>query len=108
MSDLAQTDFLALAQAGTALRTRDRRAVTLTGIDAAAGLLRGRVAMEGELSWRRDGSFAGAPAGVTGGVAGPLDLVAPPPAQNDAKQRASLQDALNADDARDRTPFCCD
>ncbi len=103
VSDLAQADFLALAQSGAALRTRDRRAVTLTGIDAAAGLLRGRVAMEGELSWRRDGSFAGAALGV----AGPLDLVAPA-AADDTRQRASLQDALNEDDARDRAPFCCD
>jgi hypothetical protein len=105
VSAIAATDFLALAQSGAALRTRDRRAVALTGIDAAAGLLRGRVAMEeGELNWRRDGSFAGAPPGV----AGPLDLVAPAAAAHDTRQRASLRDALNEDDARDRAPFCCD
>lgn len=111
MSDLPRIDFLALAQSGTELRTRDRRAVALTGIDAVAGLLRGRVAMEGELSWRRDGSLAGGPlgvsGGVSGGVAGPLDLVAPA-AADDTRQRASLRDALNEDDARDRAPFCCD
>ena len=97
-------DFIALAQAGAALRTRDRRAVTVTAIDAAAGVLRGIIAGDGELAWRRDGSFADAP----NGVAGPLDLVAP--AETAApRQRASLRDALNDPAAaQDRAPFCCD
>lgn len=95
-------DFIALAAAGVTLRTRDRRAVTLTGIDAAAGLIRGSVALEGALAWRRDGSFVGASVGV----AGPLDLVVPNAAA--PTQRASLQAALNDGDAKARAPFCCD
>ena len=103
------TDFVALAQSGAALKTRDRRAVTLIAIDAAAGLIRGNIAMEGELSWRRDGSFTGAPAGV----AGPLDLAPPPAPHQDVAQqggpkRASLQDALNDGDPGNRATFCCD
>jgi hypothetical protein len=107
--DSVGTDFLALAQSGVALKTRDRRVVSVIAIDAAAGLIRGSIAMEGELSWRRDGSFTGVPLGV----AGPLDL-APPPgthqdgAQQEGPRRASLQDALNDGDAKDRAPFCCD
>lgn len=95
-------DFIALATAGIALRTRDRREVTSITVDAAAGLIRGSVAQEGALAWRRDGSFAGAPSGA----AGPLDLVEPNAAA--ATQHASLQAALNDDDARSRAPFCCD
>ena len=110
MSDrAAASDFIGLAQSGAALKTRDRRAVSVVAIDAAAGIIRGSIAMEGELSWRRDGSFIGAPAGV----AGPLDLAplpSPSPAQaaQDGPRRASLQDALNDDEAGDRAPFCCD
>jgi len=104
MADIAESpDFIALAQAGVALKTRDRRAVTLIAVDAAAGLIRGSIPMEGELSWRRDGGFTGAPAGV----AGPFDL-APPVAAQEGPRRASLQDALNDGDAADRAPFCCD
>lgn len=96
-------DFIALAAAGVTLRTRDRRAVTLTGIDVDAGLIRGSVALEGALAWRQDGSFAGASVGD----AGPLDLVVPNAAAV-LTQRASLQAALNDEDAKDRAPFCCD
>lgn len=97
-------DFIALATSGAALSTRDRRAVSVTAIDAAAGMIRGIVASEGELAWRRDGSFADAPLGV----AGPLDLVAPMAAAT-ARQSASLQDALNdPESAQGRAPFCCD
>ena len=97
-------DFIALAESGAALRTRDRRAVTITALDAAAGLIRGVVASEGELAWRRDGSFADAPLGV----AGPFDLVAPA-AVTAPRQSASLRDALNDPEAaKDRAPFCCD
>jgi hypothetical protein len=104
-NDAAETDFIALARAGTALKTRDRRAVSVIAIDAAAGIIRGSIPTEGELSWRRDGSFTGAPLGV----AGPLDLAPPPPAAlQDGPRRASLQDALNDGDAKDRAPFCCD
>ncbi len=109
-------DFIAMAESGAALRTRDRRDVTVTAIDAAAGILRGSVAGEGEFAWRRDGSFADAPkgviggviGGVAGGVAGPLDLVAPA-APATPRQGASLQDALNDPAAaKVRAPFCCD
>lgn len=95
-------DFIALAAAGIALRTRDRRPVTSITVDAAAGLIRGDVALEGALAWRRDGSFAGAPADM----AGPLDLVVPNATAS--TRRASLQAALNDEDAKDRAPFCCD
>lgn len=100
----AETDFIALAQAGTALRTRDRRAVMLIAVDPAKGLIRGTVALEGELTWRRDGGYSGAPAGI----AGPLDL-APPQLAARAQGRASLQEALNdTEGAAARAPFCCD
>lgn len=97
-------DFVHLAISGAALKTRDRRAVTLIAVDAAAGLIRGSIPMEGELTWRRDGSFTGAPAGITG----PLDLAPPVQLSQEGPRRASLQDALNDDDAKDRAPFCCD
>lgn len=100
---MPEIDFIALARSGARLQTRDRRDVTLLAIDAAAGTLRGRIAMAGELTWRRDGAFTGAPAGL----AGPLDL-APPAKPQAAPQRASLKDALNEDGAPDRAPFCCD
>ena len=103
-NNAAETDFIALAEAGATLQTRDRRAVALIAIDPVAGLIRGSIPMEGELSWRRDGSFTGAPLGV----AGPLDLAPPPAAPQDGPRRASLQDALNDGDAKDRAPFCCD
>ena len=109
MSDPGSTvlDFIALAGSGAALKTRDRRAVTLIAIDAAAGTIRGSIAMEGELTWRRDGGFTGAPLGLNGKVAGPLDL-APPHVAQETPKRASLQDALNDGDAKHRAPFCCD
>lgn len=103
-ANIVAPDFITLAQSGATLKTRDRRVVSVIAIDAAAGLLRGVIPMEGELSWRGDGSFTGAPAGV----AGPLDLAPPHAAQQDGLRRASLQDALNAGDAKDRAPFCCD
>ena len=97
-------DFIALARAGITLKTRDRRAVGVLAIDAEAGIIRGSIAMEGELSWRRDGSFTGAPLGV----AGPLDLAPPSQATQDGPRHASLQDALNEEQAKDRALFCCD
>lgn len=103
-ADFIAPDFVALAQSGAALRTRDRRDVTLIAVDAAAGIIRGSIAMEGELAWRRDGSFDGAPHGV----AGPLDLAPPVQSSTAGPQRASLRDALNDGDAKDRAPFCCD
>lgn len=102
--EAASLDFIALAQAGVALKTRDRRAVSVISIDAAAGIIRGSIAMEGELDWRRDGTFTGAPLGV----AGPLDLAPPVQAAGGGPRSASLRDALNDDDAKDRAPFCCD
>jgi hypothetical protein len=106
MSDgLDGADFITLARSGATLRTRDRRAVTVTAIDAAAGLIRGSIPMEGELAWRRDGSFSDAPPGV----AGPLDLVRSPESPSLPARRASLQDALNDDGAaRAGAPTCCD
>lgn len=100
---MSELDFIDLAQSGVQLRTRDRRAVTLIAIDAVAGTIRGSIAMEGELTWRRDGGFTGAPLSV----AGPLDL-APPQAAGTGPQRASLRDALNDGDSKERGPFCCD
>jgi hypothetical protein len=102
--DAASPDFISLAQSGAALKTRDRRVVSVTAIDAAAGLIHGSIPMEGELSWRRDGGFTGAPLGV----AGPLDLAPPVQTPQGGPQRASLQDVLNDGDAKDRAPFCCD
>jgi hypothetical protein len=102
-NDAAETDFIALAETGATLKTRDRRVVSVVAVDAA-GFIRGTIAMEGELSWRRDGSFTGAPLGV----AGPLDLAPPSAAPRDGPQRASLQDALNDGEAKDRALFCCD
>ncbi len=103
---MSDPDFIALAKSGATLKTRDRRVVSVITLDVEAGIIRGSIAMEGELSWRRDGSFTGAPSGV----AGPLDLVPPslsaPSA--DGPRRASLRDALNDDNAQDRAPFCCD
>lgn len=96
-------DFIALAQAGVPLRTRDRRAVTVIAIDAALGIMRGSVVLEGELTWRRDGTYSDAPLGV----AGPFDLAPPAPSQIETR-RASLRDALNDEDAKSRAPFCCD
>jgi hypothetical protein len=105
MADAAASpDFIALAESGAMLKTRDRRVVSVIAIVADAGLIRGSIAIEGELSWRRDGSFTGAPLGV----AGPLDLAPPPAAPQEGPRRASLQDALNDGDATDRAPFCCD
>lgn len=99
-----EMDFVALAQAGAELRTRDRRAVTLIAVDPATGSIRGAVGSEGELAWRRDGGYDGAPAGV----AGPLDL-APPRPEVPAQSRMSLREALNdAAGAAARAPFCCD
>jgi hypothetical protein len=101
--DSSLVDFIALAEAGAQLRTRDRRVVTEIILDQQAGLIRGSVAREGTLTWRRDGSYADAPLNV----AGPFDLVVP--AAPASTQRASLQDALNeSEGATSRAPFCCD
>lgn len=100
---MSATDFIALARSGAHLTTRDRRAVAVIAIDDGVGIIRGRIAVEGELTWRRDGRFTGAP----GSVAGPLDL-APPSQAQATPRRASLQEALNESDAKGRAPFCCD
>lgn len=104
MAQADSIDFIALAQAGVALRTRDRRAVDISRIDAAAGIIHGSIAMEGTLRWRRDGSFADAP----GGAAGPFDLVVPDTAAAAGTARVSLRDALAEEEASARAPFCCD
>jgi hypothetical protein len=98
---MAGTDFIALAQAGATLRTRDRREVTVVTIDAASGRISGQVAMVGTCHWQRDGLLEKAP----GGSAGPLDLAPPARASLGAPQRASLQDALADPSARNA---CCD
>ncbi len=101
---MSDADFIILAKSGATLKTRDRRTVSVIALDVEAGIIRGSIVLEGELTWRRDGSFTGAPSGV----AGPLDLVVPPAPAVDEPRRASLQDALNDGDAKDRAPFCCD
>jgi len=94
-------DFLAAAAAGTALQTRDRRAVRIDRVAEAEGLIFGKVPMHGACCWRADGLYRDAPFGAPG----PLDLVAPASGPASARPRASLQDALQAGDGR---PFCCD
>jgi hypothetical protein len=94
-------DFLAAAAGGTALQTRDRRAVRIDRVAAAEGLIFGEVPMHGACCWRADGLYRDAPFGAPG----PLDLVAPAAGPASARPRASLQDALQAGDGR---PFCCD
>jgi hypothetical protein len=94
-------DFLDAASDGTALQTRDRRAVRIDRVAAGEGLIFGEVPMHGACCWRADGRYKEAPFGAPG----PLDLV-PPAAGNAAAQpRASLKDALEDGEGR---PFCCD
>nr|WP_298682295.1 hypothetical protein [uncultured Dongia sp.] len=69
MPESMADDFAALAQSGQALRTRDRRDVTVTSVDPATGRISGLVPMVGACQWRRDGQFEGASS------AGPLDLI---------------------------------
>jgi hypothetical protein len=94
-------DFLTAAAGGTALQTRDRRAVRIDRVAQADGLIFGEVPMHGACSWRADGRYKDAPFGAPG----PLDLVAPASGPAAAQARASLQEALQAGDGR---PFCCD
>lgn len=91
-------DIAALAQAGVSLRTRDRREVTVTAIDAASGRISGIVPMVGTCHWRRDGQYEGA------GSAGPLDLV-PRQAVTEPQQHASVTAALDDPAAKNA---CCD
>ena len=97
MTDSA-TDMAAMAQAGIALRTRDRRDVTVTAVDAASGRITGIVPMVGPCHWQRDGRYEGA------GSAGPLDLV-PRAAVAESQQHALLKDALGDPAAKNA---CCD
>ncbi|WP_303977715.1 hypothetical protein [Dongia mobilis] len=91
-------DIAALAQAGVSLRTRDRRDVTVTSVDAETGRISGIVPMVGPCHWRRDGQFEGA------GSAGPLDLV-PKQATTEPQLHASVAEALGDPAAKNA---CCD
>ncbi len=94
-------DLAALISAGHRLRTRDRREVDVTAIDAATGRISGTVPMVGLCHWRRDGRCEDAP----GGGAGPLDLMPPQAGAAEGPQRASLKDNLCDPAARNA---CCD
>lgn len=93
-------DFLATAEVGAVLRTRDRRDATITAIDPAAGLIHGMVTMLGACSWRANGIYADAPAGA----AGPLDLVVPASGPAVPQRHVSVTDQLDGDSRA----FCCD
>jgi hypothetical protein len=94
-------DLATLISAGHRLRTRDRREVTVTAVDAATGRISGTVPMVGLCHWRRDGRYEDAP----GGGAGPLDLVPPQARAPEGPQHASLKDNLDDPAARNA---CCD
>jgi hypothetical protein len=99
----ADFDFLAFCRPGRVLKTRDRRAVRITGVDPAAGIIRGEVQMMGACAWRADGRYRDAPAGV----AGPWDLAPPAPSNEPRSEqpRESLAAALQRSDGN---PGCCD
>lgn len=94
-------DLAALIAAGHRLRTRDRREVAVTAVDAATGRISGTVPMVGPCHWRRDGRYEDAP----GGGAGPLDLMPPETSIGEGPQHASLKDNLDDPAARNA---CCD
>ena len=92
-------DIAALAMPGQTLRTRDRRDVTITTVDAATGRISGIVPMVGLCHWRRDGQYEGASS------AGPLDLMQPRAEASAEQKHASLQESLGDPTARNA---CCD
>lgn len=93
-------DFVAHCQPGMTLLTGDRRTVTVTAVDASAGLIHGDLQMFGPTSWRADGLWIEAPCGARG----VFDLAPPASAPAAAPKRASVVDALEGDNRH----FCCD
>ena len=95
-------ELLSLCQAGTVLRTRDRRRARIHHAEPAAGLIHGEVEMHGACVWQADGRYRDAPFGAPG----PLDLMPPESASpaTTGQPRISLEEAL----AANHRPFCCD
>jgi len=96
-------DFLTFCRPGMVLKTRDRRDARILAVDAVAGTITGEVQMMGACTWRADGRYQDAPAGV----AGPWDLMPPKGTEDVAVERRgeSLADALNRGEPN---PGCCD
>jgi hypothetical protein len=92
-------DIAALAQAGQALRTRDRRDVTVTSVDPATGRISGSVPMVGPCHWRCDGQFEGS------NSAGPLDLLPVEISANAKQSHDSVVKNLGDPAAKNA---CCD
>jgi hypothetical protein len=92
-------DFAALAQSGQALRTRDRRDVTVSSIDPATGRISGLVPMVGACHWRRDGQFEGS------NCAGPLDLISFKISENATQSHNFIVEKLGDPAAKNA---CCD
>ena len=89
------------------LRTRDRRTVTGSTIDAASGEISGAVPMIGACVWRRDGRILKTPQMTFSGEhAGPLDLVLVAPIAGEGPQHGSIVAALADPDNKGGT--CCD
>ena len=104
-STAPEADLLSACREGMVLRTRDRRAASISRLEPAAGLIHGEVEMQGACVWRADGRWRDAPFGAPG----PLDLMPPelvpagearPPGQ----ATASVKEAF---DPANRL-FCCD
>ena len=93
-------DYIAHCKPGMTLLTGDRRKVTITAVDAAAGLVHGDLQMFGPTSWRADGLWIDAPCGARG----LFDLTPPSGEAAPQQQRASVVDALDGDNRH----FCCD
>jgi hypothetical protein len=93
-------DFIAHCKPGMTLLTGDRRSVTVTAVDAAAGLVHGDLQMFGPTSWRADGLWIDAPCGARG----LFDLAVPSSEPALAPKRASMAEALDGDNRN----FCCD
>ena len=93
-------DFVAHCKPGMTLLTGDRRSVTITAVDAAAGLVHGDLQMFGPTSWRPDGLWIDAPCGARG----LFDLTPPAAETAHEQQRASVVEALDGDNRH----FCCD
>ena len=93
-------DFIAHCKPGMTLLTADRRSVTITAVDAAAGLVHGELQMFGPTSWRADGLWIDAPCGARG----LFDLAPPAVEASHEQKRASVVEALDDDNRL----FCCD
>ncbi len=97
---MAAFDFIAHCKPGMTLLTGDQRSVTVTAVDAKAGVIHGEVQMFGPCNWRADGLWADAPCGASG----PLDLAPPVSGPAPEPRHASVVDALDGDNRH----FCCD